>query len=169
MRPFRGADAPKVRALSEDECRRLFDAAQAVGHPIRVHADQFHWLGMIDEAIRRNYRSVDHLEVTDDAALAQLAISECFGVMLPCSGFHLDGRYGNGRAFVDAGGALAIATNYNPGSAPCFSLPMTVAIAVRQLGLTVAEAIAACTANAAFVLGLADRGVVGDGGVDARA
>ena len=147
-------------AWSVDECRRLFDAAQAVGHPIRVHADQFNSLGMIDEAIRRNYRSVDHLEATDDAALGRLSQSECFGVMLPCCGFHLDGRYADGRAFVDAGGALAIASNYNPGSAPCFALPMTMAIAVRQLGLSVGEAIAACTVNGAALLGLSDRGTI---------
>jgi imidazolonepropionase len=166
--PAVNAEFPKVPidayceegAWTVDECLRLFDAAQAVGHPIRVHADQFHSLGMIDEATRRNYRSVDHLEATDHAALARLAESECFGVMLPCCGFHLDERYGDGRAFVSAGGALAIATNYNPGSAPCFSLPMAMAIAVRHLGLSVAESLAACTVNAAALLGLDDRGTI---------
>ena len=80
--------------------------------------------------------------------------------MLPCSGFHEDGRYANGRRFIDAGGQLAIATNFNPGSAPCFSIPMAIALAVRHLGLTAAEAITACTVNAAALLGFEDAGTI---------
>ena len=65
--------------------------------------------------------------------------------MLPCSGFQIDGRYADGRRFLDAKGKLAIATNYNPGSAPCRSLPMAIALAVRYLGISVSEAITAST------------------------
>ena len=146
-----------------DACERLFDAARTLGHPCRVHADQFHALGMVDSAIDRAFVSVDHLEATDQAGLERLAASPTFGVMLPCSGFHTDARYANGRRFVDAGGALAIATNWNPGSAPCGSVAMAVALAVRNNGLTPAEAITACTANAATLLGLNDRGSIEPG------
>ncbi|MCH7793017.1 MAG: amidohydrolase family protein, partial [Planctomycetes bacterium] len=73
--------------------------------------------------------------------------------------------YADGRSFVDAGGALAIATNYNPGSAPCGSMPMTIALAVRTLGLTSAEAIAAATVNSASLLGLSNRGTIVPGAV----
>lgn len=142
---------------------RLFEAALEHGHPVRVHADQFHALGMVEEAVRLGAVSVDHLEATESASLVNLARSGTFGVMLPCSGFHLDGRYANGRAFVDAGGALAIATNCNPGSAPCASVPMAVALAVRNLRLTAAEAIAAVTTNAASLLGFTDRGRIEPG------
>ncbi len=145
-------------AWSRDDAIRLFERAEALGHSIRVHADQFNDLGMLDAAVELGALSVDHLEATPPDALDRLAASETFGVMLPCSGFHLDDRYADGRRFLDAGGALVIATNCNPGSAPCLSMPMAIALACRKCGLTPAEAIACCTANAAALLGLTGRG-----------
>ncbi len=137
---------------------RLFTKARELEHPTRVHADQFHSLGMIPEAIRLGAVSVDHLEASRDAHLAALAESSTFGVILPCCGFHVDGRYAQVRKFIDAGGLLAIATNYNPGSAPCPAMPMAIALAVRHCGLSLPEAIAATTVNPAALLGLLDRG-----------
>ena len=150
-------------AWSLDDCLRLFDAAAHRGHPIRVHADQFNDLGMIPAAVTRGFRSVDHLEATSPEHLRQLAESDAFGVVLPCSGFHLDQRYADARAFVDAGGALALATNLNPGSAPAYDLPTAIAMGVRFCGLTPAEAIAACTVNAADLLGYDDLGRIAPG------
>ena len=146
-----------------DETLRLFDAALAAGHRVRVHADQFNDLGMIPEAIRRHLVSVDHLEATTPEHLDQLAQSETFGVMLPICGLHLDDRYADGRRFLDQGGKLAIASNYNPGSAPCCSMPMVVWSAVRHLGVYPEEAIRAATASPAKLLGLDDRGVISHG------
>ncbi len=151
-------------AWTREECLRLFTAAQAAGHPIRVHADQFHELGMVDAAIQYGYCSVDHLEATSRPVLERLAGSKVFGVMLPASGFHLDDRYADGRAFVDAGGRLAIATNWNPGSAPCPAIPMAIALACRQLRITPSEAITAATINGAAVLGWQDLGCLAVGG-----
>lgn len=139
-------------AWSLDDCTELFEKAMSLGHPVRVHADQFNALGMTEWAAGHGALSVDHLEATTPAALASLAASDTFGVMLPCAGFHTDGRYANGRAFVDGGGALVLATNLNPGSAPCGNIPMAVALGVRMLGLTPAEAITAVTANPAALL-----------------
>ncbi|MFI4897968.1 MAG: imidazolonepropionase [Phycisphaerales bacterium JB059] len=150
-------------AWSLNECLRLFDRALELGHRVRVHADQFNDLGMIPEAIRRSFLSVDHLEATVPESLRALGESETFGVMLPCSGFHVDGRYADGRGFLDAGGKLVLATNANPGSAPCLSMPMAIALAVRHLGLTAAQAIGAATANGAALLGLEDRGHLAPG------
>lgn len=155
-------------AWSLDECARLFDAAMAGGARVRVHADQFTPLGMTEWMINRRAASslplsVDHLEATAPDTLHSLARSGLFGVMLPCTGFHTDGRYANGREFIDAGGALAIATNANPGSSPTWSMPLAIALAVRKLRLTPAEAIAGCTVNAAALLGFADRGVIAPG------
>jgi len=146
-----------------DETLRLFDAAQTAGHPIRVHADQFNDLGMIPAAIERGYMSVDHLEATAPEHLALLAKSACFGVMLPICGLHLDNRFADGRGFLDAGGKLAIASNYNPGSAPCFSMPMVVATSVRNLDLLPSEAMIAATRTPAQLLGLTDRGTIAVG------
>ena len=144
-------------AWSAEECTRLFTRAKALGCPIRVHADQFNSLGMIETAIGLGARSVDHLEATQPAELQLLARSETIGVVLPGCGFHLDNRFANARGFLDAGGAIAIATNCNPGSSPTISMPFIIALAVRFLRLTPAEAIVAATINAAHVLGLADQ------------
>ena len=84
-----------------------------------------------------------------------MGFCETIGVALPAGGFHLDGRYAPARDFVDAGGALSIATNYNPGSAPTPSMPFVISLACRTLKLRPAEAITAATLNAASVLGLA--------------
>ena len=147
-------------AWSVDETVELFAAAKALGHPLRIHADQFNALGMVEAAIELGALSVDHLEATPPDSLARLAQSRTMGVMLPCSGFHVDGRYPDGRSFIDADGALAIATNVNPGSAPCLSMPMSIALAVRNLGITASEAITASTINGAHLLGYTDIGTI---------
>ena len=145
-------------AWSLADTRKLLEAARSLGHPLRLHADQFHSLGGVEAAVELGALSVDHLEASSKETLGALAESETFGVMLPCSGFHVDGRYADGRTFVDQGGKLVIATNANPGSAPCWSPAMAIALAVRHLGITAAEAIGAFTVNAAELLGLTDRG-----------
>jgi imidazolonepropionase len=145
-------------AWSVSDCRRLFEPALELGHPLRLHTDQFSALGGVDLALELGALSVDHLEATPAEALERIARSGTFGVMLPVGGFHGDARYAPGRAFLDLGGKLVLATNYNPGSSPSSSMPFVIALGVRQLGLTAREAIRACTASAAELLGLHDRG-----------
>jgi imidazolonepropionase len=145
-------------AWSLADCRRLFTKARALGHPIRLHADQFNRLGALELAVELGARCVDHLEASSPEDLRRLASSPVFGVMLPACGFHADGRYANARAFLDAGGKLVLATNCNPGSAPTSSMPFIIALAVRKLGLHVNEAIAATTSTPAELLGLSDLG-----------
>lgn len=143
-------------AWSLDECRRLFEEAQALGCPIRVHADQFNSLGATRLAVEAGARSVDHLEASQQSDLTALAHSDTMAVLLPASGYHLDDRYAPGRALIDLGAAVAIASNCNPGSAPTPSLPFTIHLAVNRCRLTPAEAIVAATYNAACVLDLQD-------------
>ncbi len=150
-------------AWSVDETTRLFEQARSMGHPVRVHADQFNSLGMTSKAVDLGAVSVDHLEASMERELGVLAGSDSYGVMLPVCGFHVDGRYAPGRAFVDLGGAACIATNCNPGSAPSSSMPLAIALAVRHLGLSPAEAICAATVNPACLLGLDDRGTIEPG------
>jgi imidazolonepropionase len=145
-----------------EACVKLFEKAHK-HHPVRVHTDQFNSLGMVGEAIRLHARSADHLEAASKRDLDDLARSETYGVILPCTGFHTDGRYARGGYFVDKGGALALATNCNPGSSPTHSMPLAIALAVRFCKLKPAEAIAAATVNAARLLGLADRGTIEPG------
>lgn len=150
-------------AWSVEDCVRLFEKGMELGHAVRVHTDQFNSLGMVKRAIEMGARSVDHLEAATGEDLKALGVSKTAGVILPCSGFHLDGRYADGRALVDAGGVVCIATNANPGSSPCYSMPLAMGIAVRHAGLTPSEAIAASTVNGAALLGMADRGVIAPG------
>jgi imidazolonepropionase len=149
-------------AWSIADASRLFTKVRELGHPLRVHADQFNSLGMVAEAVRLGARSVDHLEATTDADCAHLARSSTIGVGLPICGFHVDGRYADLRRLIDAGGAVAVATNLNPGSAPSGSMPLAMGLAVRHGGrhggLTPHEALTAGTVNGAAVLGFSDRG-----------
>lgn len=140
-------------------CVKLFEKASKY-HPIRVHADQFNSLGMVPEAIRLHARSVDHLEASTKNDLLMLAKSPTIGVILPATGFHTDQRFARAGFFVDQGGAVALATNCNPGTSPTHSLPFAIALAVRFCGLSPAEAIVAATVNAAAVLGLTDRATI---------
>ncbi|MEM9064754.1 MAG: imidazolonepropionase [Planctomycetota bacterium] len=146
-----------------EACLELFDRAAELGHPCRVHADQFTSLGLVEAAAERGFRSVDHLEASSEETLRTLAASATIGVVLPVSGAHLDQRYASARTLVDAGGRVAIATNYNPGSAPSASVPMAISLAARHCGLMPDEAITAATVNAAGVLGLDDRGCIAPG------
>jgi imidazolonepropionase len=147
-------------AWSVQDCRTLLAAAAELGHPLRLHADQFHSLGAVELALELGALSVDHLEATPPAVLERVARAGMFGVMLPASGFHVDDRYGDARTFLDAGGRLVLATNCNPGSSPTSSMPFVIALAVRKLRLSAAEAIVATTSRAADLLGLSDRGRV---------
>jgi imidazolonepropionase len=146
-----------------EACVRLFDRARKHGLPIRVHADQFASTGMVPEALKLHARSVDHLEAASKADLLALAASDTFGVVLPATSFHTGTRYARAAAFVDSGGLLALASNFNPGTAPSHSMPLVIALAVRFCGLTPAEAIVASTVNGAAVLGLTDRGTIAVG------
>jgi imidazolonepropionase len=150
-------------AWSPGDCRRLLIRARELGHPLRLHTDQFNALGGLELALELGALSVDHLEATPPEGLAALAHSSTFGVMLPVSGFHTDQRFAAGRAFLDLGGKLVLASNYNPGSSPSSSMPFVIALAVRALGLSAAEAIRATTQTAAELLGLGERGVIRPG------
>ena len=132
-------------------------AARASGMALRMHVDQFSDLGMVPHAIALGARTCDHLEATSEEHLAALARSRTLGVALPGSPFCLDGPFMRARQFVEAGGALAIATNRNPGSSPVASMAFAVALSVRRMGLTCAQALRAATWNAACALGMQDR------------
>ncbi len=146
-----------------EACVRLFERARGHGLDVRVQVDESAPPGIVAEALRLHARSVDHLAGASKADLLALAASETFGVMLPAASFHTGGRYARAGAFVDSGGLLALATDSNPATAPTQSMPLVIALAVRCCGLRPAEAIAACTVNAAAVLGLRDRGTIEPG------
>src|SRR5213075_28916 len=127
------------------------------GLALRLHGDQFTEQGAIALAIELGARSVDHLEATGDGGVRALASSDVVGVLLPASALFLGRPMPPGRALVDAGAAVALATDFNPGSAFCESLPIVCSLAATQMKLSPAESLTACTVNAAHVLGRADR------------
>ena len=143
-------------AFDAGEARRFLVACREAGLALRLHGDQFTEVGAIPLAIELGARSVDHLEATGDAGVRALAGSGVVGVLLPASALFLGRPMPPARALVDAGAAIALATDFNPGSSFCESLPLVCALACTQLTLSPAEALAACTVNAAHVLGRAD-------------
>jgi imidazolonepropionase len=144
-------------AFDENQARRYLTAARDAGLALRLHGDQFTEQGAIPLAIELGARSVDHLEATGPDGVAALAQSDVTGVLLPASALFLDRPMPPARALVDAGAAVALATDFNPGSSFTESLPLVCSLAATQLRLGPAEAIAATTVNAAHVLGRADR------------
>jgi imidazolonepropionase len=142
-------------AFSADQGRRYLTACAERGLALRMHGDQFTESGAIPLAVELGARSVDHLEATGADGVRTLAGSDVVAVLLPASALVLDRPMPNGRALVDAGAAVALATDFNPGSAFCESLPLVCSLACTQLHLAPAEALAACTVNAAYVLGRA--------------
>ncbi|HXG75737.1 MAG TPA: imidazolonepropionase [Gaiellaceae bacterium] len=144
-------------AFDAAQARRYLTACREAGLVLRLHADQFTEAGGIALAIELGARSVDHLEATGPGGVAALAASEVTAVLLPASALFLGRPPPPARALVDAGAAVALATDFNPGSAFCESLPLVCSLACTQLRLAPEEALAACTVNAAHVLGRAGR------------
>lgn len=144
-------------AFDVDQARRYLTEAKRLGLALRLHADQFTEAGGIQLAVELHARSVDHLEATEDEGVRTVAESEVTAVLLPVSALFLNRPMPPARGLVDAGAAVALATDFNPGSAFSESLPFVCSLACTQLGLSPAEALTACTVNAAHVLSRADR------------
>ena len=145
-------------AFSVEETRAIFTAAAANGLRFKLHADQFHAIGGTELACELGALSVDHLEASGERQIAALAASDTVATVLPGVTLHLGLPAAPARALVDAGAIVAVGTDLNPGSSPLFSVQLALALAVRLNRLTPAEALTACTVNAAHALGLSDRG-----------
>jgi imidazolonepropionase len=144
-------------AFNVEQAHRYLVAAGDAGLRLRLHGDQFTELGAVGLAIEVGATSIDHLEATGDGGIGALAGSDVMAVVLPASALFLARPMPPARALVDAGAAVALATDFNPGSAFCESLALVCALACTQLQLSPAEALSACTVNAAAGLDRADR------------
>lgn len=145
-------------SFSVNEAEAIFAAARTAALRVKAHVDQFHALGGLELALQCGAISVDHLEASGPAQVAALGASRTVGVILPGVTLHLGLPVPPARALIEAGAAIAVGTDLNPGSSPLFSVQEAMALAVRLHRLTPAEAFTACTANAAAALGRGDIG-----------
>jgi imidazolonepropionase len=150
-------------SFEEAEAKRYLRACHEHGLALRLHADQFSEQGAIPLAVELGARSVDHLEATGEVGARLLAQSDVAAVLLPACGLFLDLPLPPARLLADEGAIVALATDFNPGSAFCESLPLVMNLACTRLGLSPAEALCACTANAGYVLGLQEVGRLAPG------
>jgi imidazolonepropionase len=144
-------------AFDAAQARRYLEACRAAGLALRLHGDQFTEQGAVELAIDVGARSIDHLEATGADGVRALGASDVVAVLLPASALFLGRPMPAARELIDAGAAVALATDFNPGSAFCESLPLVCSLAATQLKLSPPEALGACTVNAAHVLRRADR------------
>jgi imidazolonepropionase len=147
-------------AFRNEDLERLGEIARREGVPLRAHVEQFNANRSVPVALAAGARSVDHLACLHPDDLRPLAAAECAAVLLPGAELLGAEELAPGRALADAGAICVLATDCNPGTSPVVSLPLVIGLAVRRYGWTVREALAACTLNAAWVLGYDDRGSI---------
>ena len=144
--------------FSIEETRQILGRAKELGLGIRVHAEQLSFCGGSDLACELSAASADHLEWIDSEGIKRLGASTVTAVLLPGAVFHLGlRRYPPAREMIDSNVALALATDFNPGSSPTPSMQMVLSIACTQMRMTPAEAITAATINGAYSLNRSDR------------
>jgi imidazolonepropionase len=144
-------------AFGLDDLEAVGAAASDAGLALRVHADQLGPSGAAEAAARLGARSADHLNHVSDAGIEALGISDTIAVLLPASSFSVGAPPAPARRLVQAGAAVAVATDFNPGTSAVLSMPEAISFACLLYRLTPAEALTASTLNAAAVLGIADR------------
>jgi imidazolonepropionase len=150
-------------AFDVDQARAILAAGAAVGLRPRLHANQLGHGPGVRLAAELGLTAVDHCTYLDDSDVAALADSGTVATLLPGVEFSTRQPYPDARRLLDAGVAVAIASDCNPGSSYTSSLPFCIALAVREMGMTPAEAVYAATAGGARALGRDDLGVLAPG------
>ncbi len=147
----------EAHVYSISESRQVLACAKKHGLQLKMHADEIEAIGGAELAAEMGCISADHLGATSDAGMDALLKANVIPVLLPATLFSLRSKtYARARDMINLGLPIAIATDYNPGSCNCDSMPLTISIACLQMGLSPAEAICASTINAAHALGRAD-------------
>jgi imidazolonepropionase len=144
-------------AFAIEEGRRVLAAARERGLPVRLHADQLACTGGAELAAEMGALSADHLESVSDRGIAALAGAGCVAVTLPIAALYLRAAPAPARRLVEAGVPVAVATDFNPGTAPSYHLPLALTLACTLQRMTPAEAIKGATLYAARALGLEAR------------
>ncbi len=141
-----------------EQSRKILTAAKKVGLKLRMHVDQLSNSGGAKLAAELNATTADHLEKTDEQGIAALKSAGVQPVLLPGSVYALGSTsYPRARDMIEAGLAVVIATDFNPGSSPTVSMPMVLSLACTQMKMSPAEAITASTVNAAYSLGRGEK------------
>jgi len=143
--------------FSVDQSRRLLQQAKALGLKVKLHADEITALGGAELAAELGALSADHLLQASDAGIDAMARAGVVATLLPATAFSLKEPYVRARDMIERNCAVALATDFNPGSSFTFSIPLVIALACLYMGLTPEEAVAGMTLNGAAALGRADR------------
>ena len=144
-------------AFSVAETEKLMKAGAQYGLKPKVHTNQFNCMGGIQACVAHNAISVDHLEVINDDEMACLLKSSTMATLLPSAPFFLNDNYPKARKMIDAGMAVALATDYNPGSTPSGKIPFVLSLACIKMKMLPEEAINAATVNGAYAMELSDK------------
>lgn len=150
-------------AFTAEQSRRVLEAGRAAGLGIRVHGNQLGFGEGVRLAVTLDAAAVDHCTYLSDADVAALAASDTVATLLPGVEFSTRQPYPDARRLVDAGVTVALASDCNPGSSFTSSMPLMIALAVREMGMTPAEAVWAATAGGARALRRTDVGVIAPG------
>ena len=142
--------------FSPEETAIICRAGMKFGLKPKIHANQLHVSGGTQTGVQLGAISVDHLETMDEAAIRCLAGSETIGTLLPTAAFFLRMPFQPARALINAGCAIALASDYNPGSSPSGNMQLVVAISCIQMKMLPEEAINAATINGAYAMGLGE-------------
>ncbi len=142
--------------FSAAETETICRAGMACGLVPKLHANQLNLSGGVETGVKLGALSVDHLETMDAATIALLAASGTIGTLLPTAAFFLRMPYQPARQLIDAGCAIALASDFNPGSSPGFNMNFVVALSCIQMKMLPEEAINAATVNGAFAMGVED-------------
>ncbi|MBQ8089207.1 MAG: imidazolonepropionase [Pyramidobacter sp.] len=140
-----------------EQSRRILKKARELGFALRIHADEVDDTGGAALAAELGVLSAEHLLAAHPDNLAKMARAGVIANVLPATAYSLRKPYADARRMIDLGVPVALATDCNPGSCFCESMPFVFGLAVMNMGLTVNEALTACTMNAAWSVGMADR------------
>ena len=136
--------------FTPDEARRIFAAARSLGMGIKIHADEFQSSGGAALAVELGAISADHLGAITEADISRIAASQVVATLLPATLFMLgESRYAPARQLIDSGAAVALATDFNPGTSPTLNMQFVLSLACTQMKMTPPEAIVAATMNGA--------------------
>lgn len=145
-------------AFDADQCRAVLDAGRAAGLGLRLHGNQLGHGPGVQLAVETGCASVDHCTYLSDADVDALAGSDTVATFLPATDFSTRQPYPDARRVIDAGATVALATNCNPGSSYTTSMSFCIALAVRDMGMTIDEAVQAATLGGAAALRRTDVG-----------